>query len=95
MLHGTLGTSAAEVAAAGQRIVAAAPAIAHAAPLIGALVEPWETIPLGARVIAAADAFDTLGDLAELRRSPAPAPTSLPPAGGSSPRPPPSPTPHP
>ena len=41
MLHDTLGTSAAEVAAAGQRIVAAAPAIAHAAPLIGALVEPW------------------------------------------------------
>ena len=69
MLHGTLGSSGTRVAAAGARIVSAAPAIAHAAPLIGALCEPWQTIPLGARVIVAADAFDTLGALDELRRS--------------------------
>ena len=69
MLHGTLGSSSTEVASAGARIVAAAPAIAHAAPLIGALVEPWQTAPLGARVIAAADAFDTLGGLDALRSS--------------------------
>ena len=76
MLHGTLGSSSREVAAAGERIVGAAPAIAHAAPLIGALHEPWQTIPLGARIIAVADAFDSLcaarphtDALTELQRS--------------------------
>ena len=75
MLHGTLGVSDREVAAAGARVVASAPAIAHAAPLIGALHEPWQTIPVGARIIAVADAYDTVSAarghdaaLAEIRR---------------------------
>ena len=77
MLQGTLGVSDREVAAAGARVVASAPAIAHAAPLIGALHEPWQTIPVGARIIAVADAYDTVSAarghdeaLAEVRRSP-------------------------
>ena len=76
MLHGTLRVSPREVAAAGERVVGSAPAIAHAAPLIGAMHEPWETIPVGARIIAVADAFDALAAshghteaLAELGRS--------------------------
>jgi len=77
MLQGSLGVSDREVAAAGARVVASAPAIAHAAPLIGALHEPWQTIPVGARIIAVADAYDTVSAarghdaaLAEVRRSP-------------------------
>jgi HD-GYP domain-containing protein (c-di-GMP phosphodiesterase class II) len=77
MLQGTSGVSAREVAAAGARVVAAAPAIAHAAPLIDALHEPWQVAPLGARIVAVADAYDTVcaarghdAALTEVRRSP-------------------------
>jgi diguanylate cyclase (GGDEF)-like protein len=77
MLTGTLGVADREIAAAGARVVASAPAIAHAAPLIASLHEPWQAAPLGTRIVAVADAYDTVrvargheAALAEVRRSP-------------------------
>ena len=61
----------ATIALAGERIIAAAPALAHAARVVGTLHEHWdgsgypdglagEAIPLGARIVAVADAYDAL-----------------------------------
>ncbi|HET6548447.1 MAG TPA: GGDEF domain-containing protein [Solirubrobacter sp.] len=49
-----VGTLAEGGARAGARIVGAAPSLAATARLIGAINEPWESIPLGARIVAAA-----------------------------------------
>jgi two-component system cell cycle response regulator len=65
------GASDRDIALAGERIIAAAPALAHAARVVGTLHEHWngsgypdrlvgEAIPLGARIVAVADAFDVL-----------------------------------
>ncbi len=64
-------SSSAEIAAAGERIIAAAPALAHAARIVGTIHERWdgtglpnglagEAIPLAARIVAVADAYETL-----------------------------------
>jgi two-component system cell cycle response regulator len=66
--HGSCGR---DVALAGERIIAATPALAPAANLVGALHEHWdgtgfpdglagEQIPLGTRIVAVADAFETM-----------------------------------
>jgi two-component system cell cycle response regulator len=71
MLAPGSASSGRDVALAGERIVAAAPALAPAAHILGTLHERWdgtgfpdglagEDIPLGARIVAVADAFDTL-----------------------------------
>ena len=54
-----------EVAAAGARLVGASPAIAHVAPLLAEMYSPWASAPLGARIVAVADAYD--GSAAALR----------------------------
>jgi diguanylate cyclase (GGDEF)-like protein len=81
------GSSPDDVALAGERMIAATPALAPAAHLIGALHERWdgsgfphgragEEIPLGARIVAVADALETMSAdrtpteaLAELQRA--------------------------
>jgi two-component system cell cycle response regulator len=71
MLPAESGASHREIALAGERIISAAPALAHAARLVGALHEHWDgtghpdglagdAIPLGARIVAVADAYDDL-----------------------------------
>ncbi|HEY6888120.1 MAG TPA: HD domain-containing phosphohydrolase, partial [Solirubrobacter sp.] len=80
------GSNANDVALAGERMLAATPALAPAAHLIGALHEHWdgsglphgragEEIPLGARIVAVADALEVMSAdrtpteaLAELQR---------------------------
>jgi diguanylate cyclase (GGDEF)-like protein len=65
------GASSREIAVAGERIIAAAPALAHAARVVGTLHEHWDgtaypeglagdDIPLGARIVAVADAYDAV-----------------------------------
>ena len=66
MLPGDAGVSRRELALAGERIVSAAPALAHTARLIGTSHLRWdeggESIPLGARIVAVAVAFHELGE---------------------------------
>jgi diguanylate cyclase (GGDEF)-like protein len=65
------GASSREIAAAGERIISAAPALAPAARLVGTLHERWDgtgfpeglagdDIPHGARIVAVADAYEAL-----------------------------------
>ena len=71
MLPAGSPSSGRDVALAGTHIIAAAPALRPAAHLVGALEERWdgtglpdglagEQIPLGTRIVAVADAFETM-----------------------------------